>query len=90
MNAFLISKLSVGHVLPNQWTVMAYAVSDRHAIVQASMSTGELDHLKISFATWTISNDDLRSTADGHYHETDMDASFADFKARVAAMYALS
>ena len=90
MNPFLISKLSVGHKLPNCWTVMAYAVSDRHAVIQASIDTGELDHPKVSFATWTVSNDDLRSTANGHYHQTDMDASFADFKARVGAMYALS
>ena len=69
---------------------MAYCVSDRHAVIQASISTGDLDYPKISFATWTVSNDDLRSTANGHYHQTDMDASFADFKSRVADMYQLS
>jgi len=89
MNAYLISKLSVGHVLPNQWTVMAYAVSDRHAVVLCSYTKVSEAALSIEYASWTVSNDDLRSTANGHYWR-DLNASFADWQQRVAAMYLLS
>lgn len=87
--AYEIPHLAVGKILPNGWTVMAYAVSDRHAIVLASMSTGEVGHLKVEYASWTASGNDLRSTAHGHYGK-DLDGSFADFQERVAAMHLLS
>lgn len=89
-NPFLISNLSVGHKLPNCWTVMAYAVSDRHALVLASISTGELDHPKISYASWSVSNEDLRSTSDGHYYETDIVGAWKGFQKRMTSMYMLS
>ena len=89
-NPYLISNLSVGHRLPNGWTVMAYCVSDRHAVILCSMDMGDLDCPNIKFASWTVSNDDLRSTANGNYWQTDMTGSFADFKERVADMYLLS
>ena len=88
-NPFLISKLSVGHVLPNQWTVMAYAVSDRHAVVLCSYTKVSEAALTIEYASWTVSNDDLRSTAHGHYGRH-LDASFADWQKRVSDMYLLS
>ena len=91
-NPYLIQNLSVGHKLPNGWTVVAYAVSDRHAVIQASMDWGDLDNIEIRFATWTVSQDDLRSTASGHYHNgtNAMSDSFADFKIRVTEMYQFS
>ena len=91
-NPYLIENLSVGHKLPNGWIVVAYAVSDRHAVIQASMDWGDLDNIEIRFATWTVSQDDLRSTASGQYHNGSnaMANSFADFKIRVTEMYQFS
>ena len=88
--AYEIPHLAVGKLLPNGWTIMAYAVSDQHAVIQCSQTTGGQGNLKISYATWTVSHNDLRSTTGGHYHCTTMETSFADFKERVAAMYMLS
>ena len=87
--AYEIPHLAVGKILPNGYTVTAYAVSDRHAVILAAISTGEQGNLKVGFTTWTASNNDLRSTANGHYFTT-METSFADFKKRVAEMYQLS
>lgn len=85
-NPYLIDHLKVGHVLPNRWTVMAYCVSDRHAIVLCSSA----EHPgSIEFATWNVSNDDLRSTANGHYLSS-MELAWADFLDRVSHMYLLS
>ncbi len=88
-HAYEIHHLAVGKLLPNGWTVMAYAVSDRHAVVLCSITEHLDEAVNIDYATWDVSNNDLRSTAHGHY-DLDMDASFADFKARVANMYQLS
>jgi len=90
-NPTLSTNLSVGHVLPNRWTVMAYCCSDRHGLVLCSFTNPDST---IDFATWSFCNGDLRSTANGHYHNScyanAMDAAWTDFKQRVADMYMLS
>ena len=85
--AYEVPHLAVGKLLPNGWKVMAYAVSDRHAIVQACNGVGDGT---LSYATWTVSNNDLRSTSGGHYHCVTASESWADFKDRVEEMYAFS
>jgi len=68
---------------------MAYAVSDRHAVILCSYTKVSEAALTIEYASWTVSNDDLRSTAHGHYGRH-LDASFADWQKRVSDMYLLS
>ena len=86
-HAYEIPHLAVGKLLPNGWTIMAYAVSDRHAVIQCRQAESGG---RFSYATWTVSHNDLRSTTGGHYHCTTAEGSFADFKERVAEMYARS
>ena len=84
---YTLSNLSVGHRLPNGWTVVAYAVVDRHGVVMASnRSVNPKAEPEISYATWAVANDDLRSTHNGHYHDG-RQLAFGDFRDRVSAMY---
>jgi hypothetical protein len=91
-NPYLIENLSVGHRLPNGWEIVAYAVVDRHAVVLASMEWGDLDHPETRYATWKVSQDDLRSTSSGRYFNDDhgIEDSFVDFRERVGDMYRVS
>lgn len=88
-----IQNLSVGHRLPNGWTVTAYAVSDRHAVILASKVSGVID-LKVSYATWTVSQNDLRSTSGGQYFgyhiANAMELAWTNWQSRVTSMYMLS
>ncbi len=81
-----ISNLSVGHRLPNGWIVVAYAVADQHGVIMASSTNHAITKPVVSYATWIVTNNDLRSTANGHYHDGQQ-LSFGDFRDRVSSMY---
>lgn len=82
-----ISNLSVGHRLPNGWIVVAYAVCDQHGVIMARSVSAPKGVNIDSYVTWTITNDDLRSTANGHYFEGNQKVAFGDFRDRVSSMY---
>jgi hypothetical protein len=90
-NPYLVTELSVGHVLPNQWVVMAYCVTDRHGLLLCSFTNRDDT---IDFATWAFANEDLRSTYSGHYYNhrssNAMDTAWADFRTRVSTLHLLS
>ena len=75
------SDLKVGHMLPNGAIVMAYCVIGSSGIVLASRGTLET----MNYVTWTIYNNDLRSTAMGHYF-TKCSVALDDFSKRVTSV----
>jgi len=75
--------LQIGSTLPNGSSVMAYCVIGTQAVVCCSKLKANNE---VEFVTWTMSNNDLASTSNGHYFDTGSE-SLTDFKQRVSGTY---